>query len=127
MAGEYGYFLMDAVALCFVIAALIGALGIYRTTVHMRYSALMKTAAIHIAEIQCSHLEEAAYSGKLPEGDIPWLGRPEDLTQDGRSLTVQTTVTTPEPSMRQISIKVTWTLRGKEDSIRLERQLREHG
>lgn len=118
---------MDAVALCFILAALAGSLSMYRTTMHMRQSALMRISATHIAETQCSHLEEQAYAGKLPEGIVPWLGRPEDLSQNGRPLGIQTTITPLEPPMQHIHITVSWTLNGKEESVQLDRQLREHG
>ena len=124
---EYGWFLMDAVALCIVLFTMVGALGMYRMSLNMRHSALMRTSATHLAETQCSYLEEQAYSGKLPEGDVPWLGRPEDLSQDGTPLQVKTTVTPMEPPMQQVSIQVSWTVHGKEESLRLERWLREHG
>ena len=124
---EHGWFLMDAAALCFLLAAFAGTLSMYCSSLHMRHSALMRTSAIHIAETQCSYLEEIAYSGKLPTGDVPWLGRPDDLSQDGIPMAVRTTVAPMEAPMQQVFIKVTWTLRGKEESVLLERQLREHG
>ena len=124
---EQGWFLMDTVVLCFLLAAFAGALGMYHSSLYSRHTALMRTSAIHIAETQCSYLEEQAYSGKLPEGDIPWLGRPDDLSQDGIPLEVQTTVAPLEPPMQQILIKVTWKLRGREESVQLERHVREHG
>ena len=123
---EQGWFLMDAVALGFILVALAGMLGMYRTTLCMRQSTLMRTAACHLAETQCSHLEEQAYAGRLPEGEVPWLGQPGDLSQNGISLTVETSILPLEPPMRQILIKVSWKLHGKEEFVRIERRLREY-
>ncbi len=118
--------MLDAVALSFILAALAGTLGMYQSAVSTRNAAAMRAAAVHIAETQCSYLEEQAYSGTIGTGSIEWLGTPEDLMQNGTPLNVQTYVTPIEAPMKQVNIQVSWTLRGKEESFRLERRLREN-
>ncbi len=118
--------MLDAVALSFILTSLAGTLGMYYSAVNARNAAAMRAAAIHIAETQCSYLEEQAYSGRIETGNIQWLGVPEDLMQNGTPLEVQTLVTPMEEPMKQVDIEVTWTLKGKEENFRLERRLREN-
>ncbi len=127
MKEENGWFMMDAAALCFILMALAGTLGMYQSSLNSRNAAAMRMAAMHIAETQCSYLEEQAYSGCLSNGNIQWQGRPEDLTQNGIPMEVHTLITPGEEPLQQIEIKVTWNLKGKEESFLLERSVREHG
>ncbi len=127
LKGEEGWFIMDAIALCFIIGAMAGVLGLYRTGIYMRQSAMMRSEAIHLAETQCSYLEEQAYNGELPEGETGWRGRPDDLNHGVVPMTVRTDIVSFEPPMKQIIITVSWTLRGKEESFQLERRILEHG
>ncbi len=127
MRDESGWFMMDAVALCFILMAMAGALVLFRTEMGMRQSALARSAAVHVAETQCACLEEQAYTGNLPDGDMGWRGRQEDLTQHGTSFDVITSVIPMETPMKRVTITVTWNLGGKEESFQLERRIREHG
>ena len=124
---EGGWFIVDAVALCFILAAMAGMLGLFRTGMYMRQSAMLRAEAIHLAETQCAYLEEQAYTGTLPEGETGWRGRPDDLTHGVVPMAVHTDIATIEPSMKQIKITVTWILIGKEESFQLERLIWEHG
>ncbi len=127
MRDETGWFMLDAVALCFILMAMAGVLLLFRTGMNIRQAALVRSAAVHVAETQCACLEEQAYTGKLPEGDTGWRGRQEDLNQHGTSFEVITSVIPMETPMKRVTITVTWSLRGKEESFQLERRIREHG
>lgn len=124
---EGGWFIMDAVALCFIIGAMAGMFGMYRTEMYMRQTAIMRSEAIHLAETQCSYLEEQAYTGTLPEGETGWRGRPEDLNHRAIPMTVRTDIADFEPHVKQIIVTVIWTSRGKEESFQLERRIVDHG
>lgn len=124
---EAGWFIMDAVAMCFIVAAMAGILGMYRTGMYMRQASMMRAEAIQVAETQCAYLEEQAYTGTLPEGETGWRGRPEELNRGVVPVTVNTEIASFEGAMKQIQITVRWTLRGKEESFRLDRQICEHG
>lgn len=121
---EKGFFLMDILALCCLLAAVAGCLGAYRMSAQMRLGMAMRTTAIYLAEAQLGYLEEMAWHGHLGEDEYPWQGISEDLHQHGRDFNVRAVVKERQPNICRVEARAKWEAGGREEEISLERLIR---
>ena len=88
---------------------------------------VLKLTAIHLANEQLAMIESlAAEDGEL---NLNYLGKPEDLTTENFSEKVPitfnvTSTDNPNGNLHDVTVKVEWTIDGREDFIELERTIR---
>ena len=122
--GERGFFLIDAVVLAAIVAAMAGSMGMYLLSTKVRQEEGIMRSAVYLADSQMAYLERLAYLGELDNGEIEWLGLPEDLRQHGTEYRVATEVASEGTSLQRARVTVSWEALGKQDKVELERLMR---
>ena len=90
--------------------------------------AALKLTAIHVANEQIAMMESLAAEEGIFKTN--WLGEPEDLTtknfseENPTEFKVSTTTKKSVGNLRYVTVKVAWTVEGREDFIEIERTIR---
>lgn len=105
---ERGFWLVEAVVVCFVLTTLAASLFIYPMLNRERVDYGLRITAAYLAREQIAHIEmnPAWYSG-----DVGWLGAgDEPITLNGHVFKVSTVVSEAgDNSLCEVSVTVTWT------------------
>ena len=88
--------------------------------------AVLRLTAIHLANEQLAMIESKAAAGEL---DLNYLGKPEDLTTENYSENVPitfkvTSTDKPNGNLHAVTVKVEWTVNGRDSFVELERTIR---
>ena len=90
----------------------------------------LQLTALHVANEQFAQLESLAANGTLDAGSYSFKGPDEDLTTENFSLgspvtfVVDTHVANGNGNLREVTVKVRWTVGGKNFEIESERTIR---
>ncbi len=87
---------------------------------------VLRLTAIHLANEQLAMIESKAAEGEL---NLNYLGKPEDLTTENFSENIPitfnvTSTDKPNGNLHDVTVKVEWTVDGRENFIELERTIR---
>ena len=121
---ERGFFLVDVLALCCIVAAFASCIGLFRMSAQMRHGAAMRVAATYLAETQIGCLEELAWHEALREDEYPWQGEPGDLHQQGADFNVRAFVRERHGDVCRVEAITQWTRDGRREEVALERLIR---
>ncbi len=88
--------------------------------------AVLRLTAIYLANEQLAMIESKAAAGEL---DLNYLGKPEDLTTENYSENVPitfkvTSTDKPNGNLHAVTVKVEWTVNGRDSFVELERTIR---
>lgn len=88
--------------------------------------AVLRLTAIYLANEQLAMIESKAAAGEL---NLNYLGKPEDLTTENYSENVPitfkvTSTDKPNGNLHAVTVKVEWTVNGRDSFVELERTIR---
>ena len=112
--GERGFFLIEAVALAFIIFAASFSFVLFSALTRQREDASALVTAAFIAEEQIAYAEAQPKSYLSSVDTLPWLGDgAEPIKLNGREFHVSTAVRPAEGGLRSVEVTLSWQERGK--------------
>ena len=129
LRNERGFALLSVVFLT-VITSFAAMILLNAATRAQNPQSTLRLTALHVANEQFAQLESMAMiDGELDAGSYSFQGLPEDLTTENFksapiTFTVDTQVDNVGGNLREVSVKVSWTVGGKDFEIESERTIR---
>ena len=122
---ERGFMLLNVIFLTLITS--FAAMILINAVPRVRNSqAVLRLTAIHLANEQLAMIESKAAAGEL---DLNYLGKPEDLTTENFSENIPitfnvTSTDKPNGNLHAVTVKVEWTVNGRDSFVELERTIR---
>lgn len=113
---ERGFFLVEVLALSFLVLGCAASALVYRTLARSRAEAAAEITAAYLAQEQIARIEAQPASYLRAHGEIPWLGGgASPVEKNGCSFEVASSVTphADAESLAEAAVRVRWETGGR--------------
>ena len=113
---ERGFFLVEVLALSFLVLGCAASALVYRTLARSRVEAAAEITAAYLAQEQIARIEAQPASYLRTHGEIPWLGGgASPVEKNGISFTLSSSVSprADTESLAETEVRVRWETGGR--------------